>query len=110
MGFVGWVERSETHHRPRRQERPMMGFARAQPIPGTRSLRSRPQTDPPRSLAGIGWMLLGIAIFSVNDALGKWLLLDYSVGELLLIRSAAALVVLIPFLRNAGVEAFVTAP
>jgi drug/metabolite transporter (DMT)-like permease len=55
-------------------------------------------------------MLGGIALFSFNDALGKWLLLDYSVGELLLIRSAAALVFLAPFLRNAGVEAFVTAP
>jgi drug/metabolite transporter (DMT)-like permease len=55
-------------------------------------------------------MLAGIALFSFNDALGKWLLLDYSVGELLLIRSAAALVFLAPFLRNAGVEAFVTAP
>jgi drug/metabolite transporter (DMT)-like permease len=82
-----------------------MGFARAQPI-----LRSRPQASPDRPLAGIGWMLAGIALFSVNDALGKWLLLDYSVGELLLIRSAAALIVLVPFLRNTGVAAFVTAP
>ena len=82
-----------------------MGFAKAQPI-----LRSRPQTSPDRLLAGIGWMLAGIAIFSINDALGKWLLLDYSVGELLLIRSAAALVVLVPFLRKTGVAAFVTAP
>jgi len=55
-------------------------------------------------------MLAGIAMFSFNDALGKWLLLDYSVGELLLIRSAAALVFLAPFLRNAGVGAFATAP
>jgi drug/metabolite transporter (DMT)-like permease len=55
-------------------------------------------------------MLLGIGIFCFNDALGKWLLAKYSVGELLLIRSAAALVVLLPFLRNAGVKAFVTAP
>ncbi len=55
-------------------------------------------------------MLAGIAIFAVNDALGKWLLLDYSVGELLLIRSAAALAFLVPFLRNTGVAAFVTAP
>jgi drug/metabolite transporter (DMT)-like permease len=68
------------------------------------------KSTPDRPLAGIGWMIVGIAIFSVNDALGKWLVRDYSVGELLLIRSAAALVVLIPFLRNAGVEAFVTAP
>jgi drug/metabolite transporter (DMT)-like permease len=68
------------------------------------------KASPDRPLAGIGWMLAGIAIFSVNDALGKWLLLDYSVGELLLIRSAAALIVLVPFLRNTGVSAFVTAP
>jgi drug/metabolite transporter (DMT)-like permease len=68
------------------------------------------KASPGRPLAGTGWMLGGIALFSFNDALGKWLLLDYSVGELLLIRSAAALVFLAPFLRNAGVEAFVTAP
>ena len=55
-------------------------------------------------------MLAGVALFSFNDALGKWLLSNYSVGELLLIRSAAALVFLIPFLRSAGVEAFITAP
>jgi drug/metabolite transporter (DMT)-like permease len=55
-------------------------------------------------------MLAGVALFSFNDALGKWLLSDYSVGELLLIRSAAALAVLVPFLRSAGVEAFSTAP
>jgi drug/metabolite transporter (DMT)-like permease len=78
-----------------------MGFARAQPI-----LPSHPN-DP---LAGIGWMIASIAIFSVNDALGKWLLLDYSVGELLLIRSVAALVVLAPFLRSTGVAAFIAAP
>jgi drug/metabolite transporter (DMT)-like permease len=63
-----------------------------------------------RPLAGIGWMLAGIAIFSINDALGKWLVGTYSVGELMLIRSAAALIVLAPFLGKAGVEAFVTAP
>jgi drug/metabolite transporter (DMT)-like permease len=55
-------------------------------------------------------MLAGIGIFCFNDALGKWLVAKYSVGELLLIRSAAALVVLIPFIRNAGVEAFIAAP
>jgi drug/metabolite transporter (DMT)-like permease len=78
---------------------------RAQPI-----LRSRLRASATGPLAGIGWMLAGIAMFSFNDALGKWLLLDYSVGELLLIRSAAALVVLVPFLWNTGVAAFITAP
>jgi drug/metabolite transporter (DMT)-like permease len=63
-----------------------------------------------RPLAGIGWMLAGVAIFSMNDALGKWLVASYPVGELLLIRSAAALVIMIPFIRNAGVAAFVAAP
>ena len=55
-------------------------------------------------------MLTGIGIFSINDALGKWLVVTYSVGELLLIRSAAALLVMIPFLRRAGIVAFVKAP
>src|SRR5215469_8039791 len=68
------------------------------------------KASPDHPLAGIGWMLIGIAIFSVNDALGKWLLLDYSVGELLLIRSAAALIVLLPFLRKSGATAFRAAP
>src|SRR5262252_5237539 len=82
-----------------------MGFANAQSIP-----RCRPKVGPTGPLAGIGWMLAGIAMFSLNDALGKWLLLDYSVGELLLIRSVAALVCLVPFLPNTGVAAFITAP
>ena len=82
-----------------------MGFAKAQPL-----LPGRPQASSQGTLAGIGWMLAGIAIFSVSDALGKWLLADYSVGELLLIRSAAALVALAPFIRNTGVTAFTTAP
>jgi drug/metabolite transporter (DMT)-like permease len=60
--------------------------------------------------AGIALMLAGVAIFAVNDALGKWLLVDYSVAELLLIRSAAALILLAPFLRKAGVAAFTSAP
>jgi drug/metabolite transporter (DMT)-like permease len=68
------------------------------------------KASPDRPLAGIGWMLAGVAIFSVNDALGKWLVASYPVGELLLIRSAAALVIMIPFLRNAGVGVFIAAP
>jgi drug/metabolite transporter (DMT)-like permease len=62
------------------------------------------------ALAGIGWMLAGIALFSVNDALGKWLLGTYSVGELLLVRSAAALLLIAPFVRHAGIVAFTSAP
>jgi drug/metabolite transporter (DMT)-like permease len=68
------------------------------------------KAGPGNPVAGIGWMLAGIGIFSFNDALGKWLLTDYSVGELLLIRSAAALIFLVPFLRNTGTAAFIDAP
>jgi drug/metabolite transporter (DMT)-like permease len=55
-------------------------------------------------------MLAGIGLFSLNDALGKWLLTTYSVGELLLVRSAAALILLVPFVRQAGFAAFRAAP
>jgi drug/metabolite transporter (DMT)-like permease len=62
------------------------------------------------AVAGIGLMLAGIALFSINDALGKWLLATYSVAELLLIRSAAALLLLAPFVHQAGLAAFARAP
>lgn len=55
-------------------------------------------------------MLLGIFLFSCNDALGKWILATYSVGQMLLIRSLAALVLLAPFIWHAGREAFTSAP
>jgi drug/metabolite transporter (DMT)-like permease len=62
------------------------------------------------TLAGTGLMLAGIALFSVNDALGKWLLADYSVGELLLIRSIAALILLAPFICKTDMAAFTRPP
>jgi drug/metabolite transporter (DMT)-like permease len=61
-------------------------------------------------LAGIGMMLLGIFIFALNDALGKWLVATYSVGQLLLIRSAAALVCLLPFIRRGTLREIRQAP
>jgi len=60
--------------------------------------------------AGIGLMLAGIFLFALNDALGKWLVATYSVGQVLLIRSLAALVVLAPFAVREGAGAFVRAP
>lgn len=63
-----------------------------------------------RSLAGIGLMLTGIFVFALNDALGKWLVATYSVGQLLLIRSAAALVLLLPFLCREGLAPLKAAP
>jgi drug/metabolite transporter (DMT)-like permease len=63
-----------------------------------------------RVLVGIGMMLLGIFVFSLNDALGKWLVATYSVGQLLLIRSAAAMVCLLPFFRRGTLREFRQAP
>ena len=47
-------------------------------------------------LAGIGLMLLSIFMFSFGDAMGKFLVATYSVGQLLLLRACAALIVLLP--------------
>jgi drug/metabolite transporter (DMT)-like permease len=70
------------------------------------------RTSPGRrtALAGIGLMVAGVFMFSFNDALGKWLVATYSVGELLAIRSLTALVLLSPFLWRAGVKVFTAAP
>lgn len=54
------------------------------------------------SLLGILVMLVGMFLFAANDALGKWLVGTYSVGQVLLIRSLAALVVLLPVLMAFG--------
>src|ERR1700732_1631276 len=67
------------------------------------------RTRASNSTAGIGLMLAGIALFSINDALGKWLLATYSVGELLLVRSVAALVFVPPFVPQGGIAAFTRA-
>src|SRR3954453_8071833 len=66
----------------------------------------------PRSsaLAGIGFMLLGIFLFVCNDTLGKWLLATYSVWQMLLIRSIAALLLLAPLIWRAGIAGFAAAP
>ena len=50
------------------------------------------------ALAGIALMTAGIFLFAVNDALGKWLVATYTVGQVLLIRSLAALALLAPFI------------
>lgn len=62
------------------------------------------------SLAGIGFMCLGMAMFSFNDAMGKWLLGAYSVGQLLLIRSLAAMAVLAPAIHATGLKTVLHPP
>lgn len=54
--------------------------------------------DRRAALAGIGLMTAGIFVFAINDAMGKWLVATYSVGQMLLVRSIAALVLLAPFI------------
>jgi drug/metabolite transporter (DMT)-like permease len=63
-----------------------------------------------RHLAGIALMLAGIFFFALNDAMGKWLIATFSVGQVLLVRSAAALVTLAPFVKREGLAAFTQAP
>lgn len=52
--------------------------------------------DRSARLAGIGLMLLSIFMFSVGDAMGKFIVATYSVGQLLWLRACAALLVLLP--------------
>jgi len=49
-------------------------------------------------LYGIGLMLLGVFMFSFGDALGKYLVATYAVGQLLWLRACAALFVLSPLI------------
>jgi S-adenosylmethionine uptake transporter len=54
---------------------------------------------------GISLYLSGVFLFSLNDALGKWLVRDYGVGQLMLLRSTGAAVVLAPMLWRLSAEA-----
>lgn len=49
-------------------------------------------------LGGIAFMLLGVGLFSFGDALGKYIVATYSVGQLMLLRAAASLVLLSPLI------------
>lgn len=62
------------------------------------SLFAKPTSYDDRSarLAGIGLMLLSIFMFSFGDAMGKFIVATYSVGQLLWLRACAALLVLLP--------------
>jgi drug/metabolite transporter (DMT)-like permease len=62
------------------------------------------------ALAGIGLMSLGVFLFCVNDAIGKWLVATYPVGEFLAIRSGATLLLLAPFIWRLGRAVFIGAP
>ncbi|KQU64214.1 multidrug DMT transporter permease [Aminobacter sp. DSM 101952] len=54
-------------------------------------------------LAGVLLMLLGDFMFALNDAMGKWLVASFSVGQVLLIRSIGAFIILGPMIAKQGV-------
>ncbi|NTF30654.1 DMT family transporter [Rhizobium skierniewicense] len=53
---------------------------------------------------GVAVMLLGMLLFALNDAMGKWLVATYSLGQVVLVRSAAAIIVLLPILLRSGLS------
>ncbi|AYD02501.1 DMT family transporter [Neorhizobium sp. NCHU2750] len=57
------------------------------------------------SIAGPAIMLLGMLMFALNDTMGKWLVASYGLGQVVLLRSLAALVILVPIVWMAGLPA-----
>jgi drug/metabolite transporter (DMT)-like permease len=74
----------------------------ARSIPPTLGRRSTPGT------AGVGVVLYlaGVFLFALNDALGKWLVADYGVGQLMMLRSIGAGLVLAPIFWRLRVNLF----
>lgn len=86
---------------------PQPGLHAAEPWLGARFLSDAVGTVPVsaaaaaaggnRMLAGIGFTLAGVLFFAASNAIGKWLLVDTPVGEMLFVRSVIALLLLAPF-------------
>jgi S-adenosylmethionine uptake transporter len=55
-------------------------------------------------LAGALLMMAGDFMFALNDAMGKWLVASFSVGQVVLIRSVGAFIVLGPLIAREGVS------
>ena len=65
-------------------------------------LRSRPLAANNLVLAGVLLMIGGDFMFALNDAMGKWLVASFSVGQVLLMRSIGAFFVLGPMIARQG--------
>ena len=63
-------------------------------------------SSPGAPALGVGLYSLGVFLFALNDALGKWLVADYGVGQLLLLRSIGAGLVLAPMIAWLRVDLF----
>ncbi|MGV2099777.1 MULTISPECIES: DMT family transporter [unclassified Rhizobium] len=53
-------------------------------------------------MTGIVFMLIGDMLFALNDAMGKWLVASFAVGQVLVIRSVGAFIVLGPMIARQG--------
>jgi drug/metabolite transporter (DMT)-like permease len=53
-------------------------------------------------------MLLGMLMFALNDAMGKWLVASYGLGQVIMLRSLAALLILGPMVWKAGLGKLLT--
>lgn len=55
-----------------------------------------PKTEFGRHSLGMGLYLVGVFFFAANDALAKWLVVDYGVAQMLFVRSFGGLAMLLP--------------
>lgn len=62
------------------------------------TLAAAPSAPRNATLIGIGMMVLGIFAYSLNDAIGKWLVSTYTVPQVMAIRGLFAFAMLVPFL------------
>ena len=64
--------------------------------------------NPRSGTSGLGVVLylIGVFLFALNDALGKWLVADYGVGQLMMLRSIGAGLVLAPMIMALRVSLF----
>jgi S-adenosylmethionine uptake transporter len=84
----------------------LTGLCRVEPAgksTGMVNLHTRLSNSKNLVLAGVLLMLGGDFMFALNDAMGKWLVGSFSVGQVLLIRSIGAFIVLGPMI--AGLDA-----
>jgi drug/metabolite transporter (DMT)-like permease len=65
---------------------------------------------PTQTRLGIGLMCLGVLMFALNDVMGKWLMSTYTVGQVLLLRSISALLILAPMVAREGLGQVLSAP
>ena len=72
-------------------------------------MSSAAQLATPRHnvLRGIGFMIAGVFLFAANDTLGKIMLGTYTVSQLMVVRGAVALLVMLPVLWRQGLPILV---